>query len=125
MPQRQTVPRAQRAKRRGKAESTQAGEFVREEMHKTRAQKRGARSPRQAIAIGLSKARQAGVKVPPPEKGQRSERTRRKAERTTREAPRGGRKRATTRASARGVGGKRGAGRKQGGRRTSRRKTST
>src|SRR6266566_8715235 len=65
----------------GKAPSTQAGEFVREEIHHIREGKHGARSPKQAIAIGLSKARQAGVDLPPPKKGKTSERTRRSAER--------------------------------------------
>src|SRR6185503_1550333 len=66
MPEKKTIRRARRAKARGKAPSTQAGEFVREEIHHIRAGKRGARSTRQAIAIGLSKARRAGVKLSPP-----------------------------------------------------------
>lgn len=74
MPQRSTVERARRAKRRGRAATTQAGEFVREEIHHVREGKHGARSPQQAIAIGLSKARRAGVRVPPP--GSRSRRAR-------------------------------------------------
>jgi hypothetical protein len=61
MPERKTLQRAQRDRRAGKAPSTQAGEFVREEMHHIRAGKHGARSPQQAIAIGLSKARRAGA----------------------------------------------------------------
>lgn len=64
----------------GKSPSTQAGEFVREEMHHVREGKHGARSPQQAIAIGLSKARRAGVKLPSPGRGQ-SSRTRRQAQR--------------------------------------------
>ncbi|HZJ37615.1 MAG TPA: DUF6496 domain-containing protein, partial [Chthoniobacterales bacterium] len=60
MPEKQTVKRAQRAKREGKAPSTQAGEFVREEIRHVREGKHGARSTKQAIAIGLSKARRAG-----------------------------------------------------------------
>jgi hypothetical protein len=80
MPEKQTLRRARRDKRAGKAASTQAGEFVREEMHHVREGKHGARSPKQAIAIGLSKARRAGVELPPPEKGRTSERTRRSAE---------------------------------------------
>lgn len=64
----------------GKSPSTQAGEFVREEMHHVREGKHGARSPQQVIAIGLSKARRAGVKLPPPGRGQ-SGRTRRQAQR--------------------------------------------
>jgi hypothetical protein len=81
MPERKTAARARKAKRQGKAPTTQAGEFVREEMEHVRQGKHGARSAKQAIAIGLSKARRAGVKLPPPKKGQVSERTRRSAER--------------------------------------------
>jgi hypothetical protein len=79
MPEKQTVERARKAKRKGKAASTQAGEFVREEMHHIREGRHGARSTKQAIAIGLSKARRAGVSLPPPEKGTVSEKTRRNA----------------------------------------------
>jgi uncharacterized protein DUF6496 len=64
MPERETVERAREDKREGKAPSTQAGEFVREEIHHVREGKHGARSTKQAIAIGLSKARRAGVKIP-------------------------------------------------------------
>jgi Family of unknown function (DUF6496) len=81
MPEKQTVEKAKRARREGKAPSTQAGEFVREEVHHVREGKHGARSTKQAIAIGLSKARRAGVDLPPPEKGTVSEKTRRSAER--------------------------------------------
>lgn len=80
MPERQTLERARRDRTEGKAPSTQAGEFIREEMHHIREGKHGARSTRQAIAIGLSKARRSGVKLPPPRKGQVSEKTRRSAE---------------------------------------------
>jgi len=80
MPEKQTIQRAKRDKRAGKAPTTQAGEFVREEMHHVREGKHGARSTKQAIAIGLSKARRAGVKLQAPEKGTTSERTRRSAE---------------------------------------------
>src|SRR5438874_10809340 len=66
MPERETLERAREDAREGKAPSTQAGEFVREEMHHVREGKHGARSTKQAIAIGLSKARRAGVKLPPP-----------------------------------------------------------
>src|SRR5688572_12062260 len=79
MPEKKTKERAQKAKRQGKAPSTQAGEFVREEIHHVREGKHGARSTKQAIAIGLSKARRAGVDLPPPEKGTTSESTRKKA----------------------------------------------
>jgi hypothetical protein len=78
MPEKKTVQRAQKAKRQGKAPSTQAGEFVREEMHHVREGKHGARSTKQAIAIGLSKARRAGVDMPAPKGASKS--TRRSAE---------------------------------------------
>jgi len=81
MPEKKTMERARRAKRQGKAATTQAGEFVRETMEHIRKGKHGARSTKQAIAIGLSKARRAGVKLPPPKKGKVSEKTRRGAER--------------------------------------------
>jgi hypothetical protein len=80
MPEKQTIERAKRDKRAGKAATTQAGEFVREEMQHIREGKHGARSTKQAIAIGLSKARRAGVKLRAPKKGQTSEETRRNAE---------------------------------------------
>lgn len=63
MPEKETLRRARQDKRAGKAPSTQAGEFVREEIHHVREGKHGARSTKQAIAIGLSKARRAGVKL--------------------------------------------------------------
>jgi hypothetical protein len=66
MPERETIDRAREDAREGKSPSTQAGEFVREEIHHIREGKHGARSPRQAIAIGLSKARRAGVKLATP-----------------------------------------------------------
>src|ERR1700756_4564899 len=81
MPEQQTLRRAQRDKAEGKAPSTQAGEFVREEMDHIREGKHGARSTKQAIAIGLSKGRPAGGDLPAPKKGRASEETRRKAER--------------------------------------------
>ena len=64
MPEKETIERAREDKREGKAPSTQAGEFVREEMHHVREGKHGARSTKQAIAIGLSKARKKGKKAP-------------------------------------------------------------
>jgi hypothetical protein len=79
MPEKQTLRRARKAKREGKAPSTQAGEFVREEIEHVRRGKHGARSTKQAIAIGLSKARREGVKLPPPARGKTSESTRKKA----------------------------------------------
>jgi len=66
MPEQETLRRAQEDKREGKSPSTQAGEFVREEFHHVREGKHGARSTKQAIAIGLSKARRAGVEVGEP-----------------------------------------------------------
>src|SRR5262245_8552724 len=80
MPEKETMERARRDKREGKAPTTQAGEFIREEMHHIREGKHGARSTKQAIAIGLSKARRAGVDLAPPKKGRVSEKTRRSAE---------------------------------------------
>lgn len=80
MPEKKTLERARRDRRRGKAPSTQAGEFVREEIEHVREGKHGARSTKQAIAIGLSKARRAGVKLAAPAKGRTSSSTRRKAE---------------------------------------------
>jgi hypothetical protein len=84
MPERETLERAERDKREGKSSSTQAGEFVREEMHHIREGKHGAASTKQAIAIGLSKARRAGVDLPPPKPGTASEDVREKAIRDTR-----------------------------------------
>jgi hypothetical protein len=81
MPEKRTLQRARRDKREGKAPSTQAGEFIREEIHHVREGKHGARSTKQAIAIGLSKARRAGVDLPPPAEGSVSERTREGAKR--------------------------------------------
>jgi hypothetical protein len=81
MPEKKTLERAKRDKAEGKAPSTQAGEFVREEMEHIREGKHGARSTKQAIAIGLSKARRAGVDLAPPKKGRASEATRKRAER--------------------------------------------
>src|SRR6185369_9721600 len=81
MPDRKTLRRAQQDKREGKSPSTQAGEFVREEIHNVRKGIHGARSAKQVIAIGLSKARRAGVKLPLPRKGSVPEETRRQARR--------------------------------------------
>src|ERR1700729_489275 len=107
MPEKETIQRAKKDKAEGKAPSTQAGEFVREEMDHIREGKHGARSPQQAIAIGLSKARRAGVKLPPPKAGSTSSSTsskmRRQAQRDTERGehprkPSPTRSRATTRA---------------------------
>ncbi len=81
MPEKETLERAREDAREGKSPSTQAGEFVKEEMDHIREGKHGARSTKQAIAIGLSKARRAGVKLAPPKKGKTSAATRQKAER--------------------------------------------
>ncbi|HZP22863.1 MAG TPA: DUF6496 domain-containing protein [Terriglobales bacterium] len=81
MPEKETLERAREDEREGKSPSTQAGEFVKEEMDHIREGKHGARSTKQAIAIGLSKARRAGVKLAPPKKGTASSATRHKAER--------------------------------------------
>lgn len=77
MPEKETLRRARKDAAEGKSASTQAAEFVREEIHHIREGKHGARSAKQAIAIGLSKARRAGVKMPPPKPGSVSEETRR------------------------------------------------
>lgn len=102
MPDKETLERAERDKREGKAPTTQAGEFIREEMHHIREGKHGARSTKQAIAIGLSKARRAGVKLPPPKRGQASERTRRSAARAYQAGQRG-KRRQSSRTRARAV----------------------
>ena len=81
MPDKETLERAKKDKREGKSPSTQAGEFVREEIEHVREGKHGARSAKQAIAIGLSKARRAGVDLPPPKEGTTSEETRESPER--------------------------------------------
>jgi hypothetical protein len=81
MPDEETLERAREDEREGKSPSTQAGEFVREEMEHIREGKHGASSAKQAIAIGLSKARRAGVKLPPPKKGTTSKRVREQAKR--------------------------------------------
>jgi uncharacterized protein DUF6496 len=80
MPTKRAIERARRDKREGKSASTQAGEFVREEIDKIRRGEHGARNTKQAIAIGLSEARRAGVKLRPPAKGTTSARTRKSAE---------------------------------------------
>jgi len=105
MPEKRTLERAHEDAREGKSPSTQAGEFVREEMDHLREGKHGAASTKQAIAIGLSKARRAGVKLPPPAKGKTSAATQEKARRDSRKGQRnsraevsGTRSRATTQA---------------------------
>ena len=90
MPEEETIDRAREDEREGLSPSTQAGEFVREEMEHIREGKHGARSPQQAIAIGLSKARRAGVKLPPPKRGKAQ--TKRQAKRDLAKGRRGGHK---------------------------------
>jgi hypothetical protein len=79
MPRKDTIKRARQDKREGKSPSTQAGEFIHEEIENIRHGAHGARSTKQAIAIGLSEARRAGVDLPPPKRGRTSDRTRRSA----------------------------------------------
>jgi len=102
MPEKRTIDRARKDAREGKSPSTQAGEFVREEMDHIRERKHGARSTKQAIAIGLSKARREGVALPPP-KGRTSKAVRTKAKQdseaaSSRRRPSPKRSRATTKA---------------------------
>jgi hypothetical protein len=101
MPERKTMERVRRDKRQGKSASTQAGEFVREEIHHVREGKHGARSAKQAIAIGLSKARLAGVKLRAPQKGSSSKKVRSHAQRDL--AKGRARHRETSRTRSRGV----------------------
>ncbi|MCA8317347.1 DUF6496 domain-containing protein [Burkholderia multivorans] len=83
MPEQRAIQRARADKRAGKSPSTQAGEFVKEEIDRVRSGKHGVRSAKQAVAIGLSEARRAGVDIKPPAKGKTSEATRKKAARDT------------------------------------------
>src|SRR5881409_3772780 len=99
MPEKKTLERAAEDKAEGKSPSTQAGEFVREEIEHVREGKHGARSAKQAIAIGLSKARRAGVPLPPPREGRTSERTRENAKRTYQAGRRRGRRKPAARRS--------------------------
>src|SRR5450432_2075543 len=80
MPDKKTIDKARQDAKEGKSPSTQAGEFVRAEIDKIRDHEHGARSTKQAIAIGLSEARRAGVDLPPPKKGKAKETTRKSAE---------------------------------------------
>jgi hypothetical protein len=98
MPEKETLERAKKDKREGKAASTQAGEFVREEIEHVREGKHGARSTKQAIAIGLSKARRAGVKLPA-KKGT-SKKTQEQAARDIRKGKSPGKKKSTKRSRA-------------------------
>lgn len=90
MPKTKTIDRARKDQREGKAASTQAGEFVREEIELIRHGAHGARSAKQAIAIGLSKARRAGVRLPVPKKGKVPDATREQAKRELEKAEKGG-----------------------------------
>ena len=98
MPEKETRERAEKDKREGKAPSTQAGEFVREEIEHVREGKHGARSTKQAIAIGLSKARRAGVKLKPPTKG--SKKTKKQAARDLKKGKKKGTKKSAKRSRA-------------------------
>ena len=100
MPEKETLKRARKDKREGKAPTTQAGEFVREEMEHIREGKHGAQSTQQAIAIGLSKARRAGVKLPPPKKGQAKKKTRYSAKRAYEAGQKGPKRASPTRSRA-------------------------
>jgi hypothetical protein len=99
MPEKKTIERARQAEREGKAPTTQAGEFVREEFEHIRRGKHGARSTKQAIAIGLSKARRAGVKLQAPASGKTSARTRQQAQRDLRKGQSGSRRRPSVKRS--------------------------
>jgi hypothetical protein len=103
MPEKAVRERARQDARAGKSPSTQAGEFVREEIHHIREGKHGAQSAKQAIAIGLSKARRAGVRLPVPEKGTASASTRRKASRDLARAGKGKPSRKRSRAITRAL----------------------
>src|SRR6266571_7048584 len=100
MPEKRTLERAKRDKKEGKSPSTQAGEFVREEIEHVRKGIHGARSTKQAIAIGLSKARRAGVKLKPPRAGTTSTTTRRQAARDSRRGRTRAHRPSTTRSHA-------------------------
>jgi hypothetical protein len=100
MPENDVIERARRDAQEGKSPSTQAGEFVREEIEHVRQGKHGALSPKQAIAIGLSKARRAGVNVPPPKNNKSSRKVRRQAERDLSKGRSGSRKTSPRRSRA-------------------------
>jgi hypothetical protein len=91
MPEQEVMERAKRDKEEGKSPSTQAGEFVREEMHHIREGKHGAANTKQAIAIGLSKARRAGVELSQPSGRNTSQRTRKQAQRDSEKGRQGNR----------------------------------
>src|SRR5215831_14965656 len=93
MSEKEKIEKARRDEAEGKAATTQAGQFVREEIEHVREGKHGARSAKQAIAIGLSKARRAGVKLPPPRTGRVSAKTRAQAARDYRKGQASSRRR--------------------------------
>lgn len=104
MPEKDVKERAERDLRQGKSASTAAGEFVHEEIEHVREGKHGTRSPQQVIAIGLSKARRAGIPLKPPARGKTSEETRHKAEKdyeTGRDEPKSGHEGSTRRGKSR------------------------
>ena len=103
MPEKETLERARRDKQEGKSASTQAGEFVREEMDHVREGKHGVKNTKQAIAIGLNKARAAGVDLKPPKKGSTSTKTRKSAEGSYRKGH--GKKRSTSSRRSKAVSG--------------------
>lgn len=100
MPEKKTLDRATEDLREGKSPSTAAGEFVHEEIEHVREGKHGARSPQQAIAIGLSKARRAGIPLPPPGPGKAKKSTRTRAERDYRKGQTGTQRKSTARSHA-------------------------
>jgi hypothetical protein len=99
MPEQETIDRAREDAREGKSPSTQAGEFVREEIHHIREGKHGVANTKQAIAIGLSKARRAGVKLRPPAKGKASSKTQESASRDYRKGQSGSRRKVSAKRS--------------------------
>jgi hypothetical protein len=100
MPEKETLKRAAKDKAEGKSPSTQAGEFVREEIEHVREHKHGARSAKQVIAIGLAKARRAGVKLAAPKKGTASKETREHAAQDLRKGRSAGKKKSAKRSRA-------------------------
>ncbi len=100
MPERKTIEKAKQDKRQGKSASTQAGEFVKEQIHHVREGRHGVRSARQAIAIGLSEARRSGVDLPAPKPGRASAKTRAKVEQDVRKGDEAPHKKSATRSRA-------------------------
>jgi hypothetical protein len=123
MPEKKTVRRARKDARQGKAPSTQAGEYVHEEMEHVKKGKHGVASKKQAIAIGLSKARRSGVKLKPPKAGKASAATRKKANQDLAKGQ--GRKRASTTRSSSSKTASTRTGRKSASKKTAAKRTST